>query len=350
MKKIKNITFSIFAVTLIILYILHSDIILKNVSTSVKSCLEVIIPSMYGFMIISSFLISSGIYRFLAIPLKPVAKYIFGIPQELFSIFLISCIAGYPVGIKMIYQLYEDNKISKSTADYMSCFCFCSGFAFILGTVSSKLFSDSKIGFIIFSSIVIGNILTAILMRVILNYREKSEFKKQSEISVSAKILTDSVKSSAESMFLICAMIVGFSVIISMIENFNFGNETIKKILFSFFEISKISDLPKENFSLIPIITSLLSFGGICVFIQIIALTNGKLNSLLFLFSRLISAILSGIVCKFIIMKTDICISTASFTNYKLYNEEYSIIPSIALFIMSIILIKNSELIQNRNS
>lgn len=357
MKKTKNLIFSAVIILIISAYIYFSDFIGKTVSSSVNICLTIIIPSMYGFMIISSVILKSGIHRTLSRPFRIISEYFFRIPCDLFSVFLISCFAGYPVGIKMIYQLFDENEIDKDTADYMSCFCFASGPAFILGTVAENLFSDKKIGMIIFISITISNIITVLIMR----FGRKipvSENKKIQNVKISSSVITEAVESSAKSMLSICAMIIGFSVFSAISEKlmiFNYIADFINKItsldyhtaytsVLAFFEISRITEFEHNNSNLIPLMTSLLAFGGICVLVQAISLSGGRLNLKKFLFSRFISAVSSGIICRLILNKLNIYISVSTFSGHKLYNTDYSVIPSVFLFIMTLLLLKELKM------
>ena len=358
MKRVKNIIFSAVSVFIVTAYIYFSESISEAVIKSINICLTVIIPSIYGFMIISSVIMKSGMLAVLSRPFRLVSEYIFRLPCELFSVFLISTAAGYPVGIKMIYALLDEDKIDRQTADYMSCFCFAGGPAFILG-----LCRDKRIAMIIFASITISNIITALIMRfgrknAVLHKECKSE-----KTIFNASVITESVESSAKSMLLICAMITGFSVFSAIADNsgiteyisefisfvFHTDFSTSHSITESVIEISRISEFDSGNYSLIPLITALLAFGGLCVTVQVISVSGGRLNIGKFLFSRLISSVSAGMICRFILSKTDICISAANISKPILYNHKYSVLPSVFLIIMTIILLNELNSVKNHN-
>ena len=103
--------------------IYYSDEVLESAVNSVRVCLVTIIPSLYAFMVISGFIISSGIYRYISRPFGAIARYIFRIPADFFSIFLLSSAAGYPVGAKLTSDLYLSGSSDRETAERMLGFC-----------------------------------------------------------------------------------------------------------------------------------------------------------------------------------------------------------------------------------
>ena len=353
MSRTKSIIFSVFFIFISMMYILFSQSAGQSVSNAVNICLRVIIPSTYGFMIISSLIIRTGVHRIIIRPFRIISEYVFKIPCELFSVFIISCFAGYPVGIKMIYELFDNGEIDKDTAEYMSCFCFAGGPAFIMGTVS-PLFSDKRMGMVMFTSITAANIISAFIAgirrKICIGRNENPLICKK----LSAKMITSSVESSAKSMFIICAMITGFAVFSSLAECtgiFEYTAVLISKvtpfayneaynIILTFTEISHVTDFSGNNCNIIPVMTSLLSYGGLCVTVQAVSMTDGRLNLKKFFLFRFFSAVISGIICKLIISRMDIYVSAVSLEPYYLHNSEYSAVPSVMLIIMTILLIK----------
>ena len=348
MKRVKNIIFSAVSVFTAAAYIYFSEFISEAVIKSINICLTVIIPSMYGFMIISSIIMKSGMLGVLSRPFRLISEYIFRIPCELFSVFLISTAAGYPTGIKMIYTLLDEKRIDSRTADYMSCFCFAGGPAFILGICGNK-----KIGMIMFISITLSNIITALIMR----FGKENAVLHSSCITESnvsgASVITGAIESSAKSMFVICAMITGFSVFSAIAEKsgiiayisefisyiFHTDFSVSQSITESVIEISRLSGFDSSSYNLIPLMTALLASGGLCVLVQVISISGGRLNIGKFLISRLISSVSAGMICRFILNRTDIYISAVNMNRAVIYNREYSILPSIFLIIMTIILL-----------
>ena len=79
------------------------------------------------------------------------------------------------------------------------------------------------------------------------------------------------------------------------------STDTAKSIIMSFLEISNIVTLPTIQTGLFPIVSFLLSFGGICVILQIAALADSNFNLVNFLIARLFAALISSVISYFLI-------------------------------------------------
>ena len=74
-------------------------------------------------------------------------------------------LSGYPVGSKMIADLYIQGKISKDEAYRMSAFCSTSGPMFIIGAVGVGMFKSSLVGYILFISHSLSAFLNGLIYR-----------------------------------------------------------------------------------------------------------------------------------------------------------------------------------------
>lgn len=334
-----------------------TDDIKVAASVSIKNCLTLIIPSMYGFMIIACFVLKSNLHTIMGKPFNLIAKYLFRISSDEFSIFLISIFSGYPVGVKIIYELESNGLISKKRAENLSCYCYSSGPAFIVGTVATKLYRSIEVGMIIFLSIIISNIITGIVIALLTKERIYDSNKKNPKLNLGMDTFVNSVQTAAKSLFEVCIMVLMFSIFYTIIfkfgiitfiaENisrlFNINTDTSQQIVASFFEISNISFFKQNNYLNLPVITGLLSFGGICVIIQIIAISRGKVNIKKFLLARIFSSINAAIICKVLTNYIFKNIAINTFYDAQVKSTEYSIIPSLALLLMTIILLLKND-------
>lgn len=289
-------------------FIANGSDVNKVIILAIKRCLNVIIPSLFAFMTLSDFLIKSGLFVYVAKPFKIISKYILKMPEELFFVFLIGNFAGYPVGIKLLGDMVKKRQISKKTAEISACFCCCGGPAFYTGTVGLGLFGNTKIGLAVFLSIVSANFISAFFLCRIFRLKALKAERSSTEINADFSLLTDSVLNAGKGLFTICTMIVFFSASLSVMEYFGLFN-AIKKIsgvdenlIKSFFEITFITTLKNPEYKILPLITAICSFGGLCVIMQIFAVNaenaeNEKRISLkYFLLSRPLNACLSAII------------------------------------------------------
>lgn len=87
-----------------------------GVREGLSICTNVVIPSLFPFMILSSFLALSPLSELISRPLSPITRRLFHLPPELGATVLMSFVGGYPVGAKTIASLVREKKLSQETA------------------------------------------------------------------------------------------------------------------------------------------------------------------------------------------------------------------------------------------
>ena len=346
MKKITQQIIIGLIMIYIFIIIVWSKEISSYVLKTIELCINTIIPSLYIFMIVSDFLITSNIYCILGKPFSFISKYIFKIPEQMFSIFLISSVGGYPVGAKLISTMLKSKKIDVYMAANMIPYCYFSGPAFIIGIAGINIFSDIKAGILIFISIMISNLIIAIIIGQKNSIPQTN--KKTYDLDISVNNFIKSISEGGKSIFNICAIIVFFSSIICVLEktgiifvfaqtldecsNLNYSNSIA--LIKSLIEISNIClfEPSKQN---IPVIAALLSFGGICILLQIRNIVR-DIPLKEFIFFRVTSMFLAYYICKLLcFMFYDNYLSANSYI--RVAHSQNSPIPTLFLLIMTIL-------------
>ncbi len=350
--KAKNFIAGTAALLYTVLLIVYVKDVSKAVLDSVKVCVTVMIPSLYAFMVISGFIVSSNLYTVLSKPFSLISRYLFRIPPQYFSVFLIGSVGGYPVGARLLSELYSEEKIDKETAEQMLSYCYLAGPAFICGIAGVKLFSSLKAGMIIFAAIISANLAIAIISGFDRPVPSKSTAESNPQLTFDK--LIKSVYDGAKGMFSICAIIVFFSSIICILEktgviavivrllspyaNMSYGDVTAA--IRSVIEISNISYLTPNNYSLMPLTASLLSFGGVCVIIQVRGIIGEKLSAKRFYYFRILATIISYFLCKLYVAVFNLRYVPAAAAADAAVRQNTPI-PTIFLLIMTILLLSD---------
>lgn len=342
LKKSMSALMIIFIIYCIVFIIFNAGIVGEYISSAVERCILIIIPSMFAMMVLSGIFINSGITDMMSRFFSPVL-----------IIFVLSMIAGYPVGAKMLSSEFEKGSISKKQAELYMSVCFGAGPAFIFGCISGILFPESNAGIIIFLSSVSANIITALI--IIIFSKEKKNKSLRKGFIINAEILVNSVLSGGKNILNICLMIISFSVflcimkysgvivflsgVLSYITDIDIS--VCEGMIESILEVTNLSGLEKNNYTLLPFISSAVSFGGICVILQIRTVIKKSLSMKPFIFTRLACAVLSGIICRIIMpfMLQNQTLSTSDI-DYRIYSE-MSPVPSYMLLVMIIMLLWN---------
>ena len=338
--------------------LVKTDIINKSIYSALERCLYIIIPSLYAMMIIAPLLIKSGIIDRISGFTGKIGKILFGMDSIVFPIFLFSMIAGYPTGMKMLHSAYEKGLIEKRRAEIFSGVCFGAGSAFISGCVTIQLYGNSSAGNVILISNIGANIVIALILSVFMRKNCNLSVKK-SDIKITSDMLTECVISGGHSIINICFMIMAFAVITAIIDYTGIISATgdiisgitslsasdSEQLIKSIADVTAVSDFSHGNYELLPYISALISFGGICVIFQISAISGGlSLKPLIII--RISASALSFIICRIIspLMLSGETV-LASAVNVRTH-QAHSPVPSVMLIIMTFFLLYEYEKIK----
>lgn len=322
MQTIFNFTVIILCILYLLSMFLNPQLIIQSTTKSVVIWWEKVLPSLFPYFLVLNILIESKTINFISNVFFVLSKKIFKLSSNGFLAMIIGMITGYPVGIKMVCNLYSQRLISKSEAMRLLYFVNNSGPLFIIGTVGINLLGSKKYGYILFYAHIIATIIIAL-------YTSRFVQTKQSEILIRhdlppfdiGRILSKSVKDSVDSIVIICGFITLFFNLNNVLEYFKLyhlvcslfrfiGLDTslMKGLLYGFLEIT--NGTLQINTNSIPVwqklITSelIISWGGLSVHFQSISfLSAAGLQFSNYIFGKLIHSILSiAIVCIFLIV------------------------------------------------
>ncbi|MGN0701249.1 MAG: hypothetical protein ACI4J8_09650 [Oscillospiraceae bacterium] len=298
--KAKDILITIAALSAGALLLIFPNEMAQAVSLSCKDCLEIIIPSLFPFTVFAVFLQKSGLYRTVLKPLSLPLSKLLNADEELCGLILLSNIGGYPVGARLLSEEVRAGRLNKPDAERLLCCCFGSGPSFVIGLAGLRVFGSAAVGAVIYcgcliSSLIIARFLASgIALRV--TPAEACGKKRGAECFIS------SVTDGARVMFTVCAMIVGFAVLSRMAElcagqfaGALFADGLPLSVLL---EVSRVRELSPSRAWALPFCAAVLSFGGVCVQLQVAALGAG-LSTKRLLLSRIPAAVISALVSCF---------------------------------------------------
>ena len=277
----------------------HSNIVYNSIINSSKIWFYNIIPSIFPIYIIVDLLINYNVLNIISNLFKPIMKYIFKMKKETSIIFILSILSGFPSSSKYINTFLDNKIINIYEANKLLLFTHFSNPLFIINSIGNNFIHSKKISFIILGSHYLTNIIIGFINRnsyINLNNNNKAiETKKNSFIT----ILTNSIYNTIKILFLLYGIITIFMIITTLINaNINII-PIINSIICGILEITNgIYYVSNLNISIIykaTIITFFLSFGGLCIHMQILSiLSNYKINYLNYLKIRIIHALVSA--------------------------------------------------------
>lgn len=262
---------------------------------------EIIIPSLFIFSVVGIFIVSTNCICVLNDILSPFSRLFFGLNGDLFLVFLISLVSGYPVGSKLIDNLAKQNKITETEANKMLCYCVNGGPAFIISAIGTKVFGSKTLGLVLFASHVLSSFVLAAVLRG--KNKNKNKTKNTAEKFSASDAFVSSVGDAAQSMLNLCAFVVLFSVVFEILSKYNL------KVILPFLEVT-VGIISTKNLFFA---SFLLGFGGISVQLQVLSLIkNFKVKKLKFFVFRIIHGSISAIITFLITKLLKISVSVLS--------------------------------------
>ena len=143
----------------------HGAAAAEAIRTGIQVCMLQIIPSLYGFLILTGVLLRMGLHQKLGRLFRPIAWHVLHMTEGEFAVFLCSQLAGYPVGMQMLTDLVGQKEIPLRRAARLAGVCFGSGPAFVLSLVGTALYPNTPAGSLLFLSGMLANLILAILFR-----------------------------------------------------------------------------------------------------------------------------------------------------------------------------------------
>lgn len=291
---------------------------------------NIVCPSLLPFFIGSELLINLGVVSFIGILLEPVMRPVFNVPGCGSFPFVMSITSGYPVGSKIVAQLYKNKLCTRTEAQRLVSFCSTSGPLFMVGAVAIGMLGVEESASVIAVSHYLGALTVGILFRFY-KYDEKTviytdsgiikkAFKKLKDSFNSEKrpvglLLSVSVKNSVNTLLVIGGFIVLFSVIIRLVILSGFidiisrvlyplftpmgvNSELISPTMSGLFEITIGSKLIASSGALlnqkILAICAIISWSGFSIHAQVasmISSTDIKMGT--YMFSKMLHSIFS---------------------------------------------------------
>lgn len=265
----------------------------QGAKKGIDICLSVVIPSLFPFMILSSFLSQSSVSQLLSKPFSPIVTRVFKLDPQLGTIVFMSFIGGYPIGAKMISSLVKQKTISEQTASRMLCFCINAGPSFLISAVGTQILGSTKAGVLLYLSQLLASVTIAVFLPR--SHQDTESYHPVPGASY-AGVFVQSVYDSCDAMLRSCGLIIFFSALLPLLVPSFVPDSPLKAIITGFLEVTSgcvsAAECPEGwPYLLLPLF---VSFSGLSVIFQVSSyFLNTSVNLKPFYFSRFISPLLT---------------------------------------------------------
>lgn len=250
-------------------------------------------PALFPFFFFTKLLTGLGFADYLAkIGGKPIQK-MYNCPKSAAYVFIMSIMSGYPVGSKLVCDLYSNHQITTQEAKRICSFTSTSGPLFVVGTIGALMFKSALCGYICFFCHIFASLINGFI------YRGKNKNDNTMALATTYdhdRILSDSINSSILSVLVVGGYIAIFSMVVDVLLDLgiiafisvpiswllsicNQPPELAQGIVICFVEITRgcleISKCGVDFLVALPYVCAMLSFGGMSILLQ----TSTFLNS-----------------------------------------------------------------------
>ena len=284
-----------------------------------------VFPGLLPFMFLTKLLTEIGIVFKLSTKVDKISYKIFGTPGISFYALFMSIVSGYPIGAKIISDLYNKKMISSEDAKKMTIFCTTSGPIFVIGAVGNIMFGSQTIGIILYLSHIFSAIIMAITYNILTrkNAKHTQIYSKNCNFEPKCQnILAECVVQTIDSILIVGAYITIFYLLIEVLTSLkitHFLNVILKKLfdllgtnsslsngtIFGLFEITRgCKELSSfKTIESISICAGLISFSGLSIIFQSMAfLKDAKIKMHNFILTKTVHLIVSCFLCKLILI------------------------------------------------
>lgn len=264
--------------------IIYPQTSVKSAVDSFNTCINILMPSLFPFFVLSQIFISSGGGKIIGAFLTPIMLPMFNINGNGAVAFILGIISGYPIGSKTAAELYKQGAVTKSEADSLICFSNNSGPLFIMGAVGVGLLNSKAIGIFLY----VIHILSAVTLGVLLRFtisRERINTKTDILENPPKNVFTSAVENGISSLMKVFAYVIFFGIIMNICEStgafipiskffeiFHIKKELTDSVIYSVFElttgIKKLSDTDCTLSLKLMLLSFMLGWSGFSIHFQ----------------------------------------------------------------------------------
>lgn len=300
-----RICFLLLSLLCFVLLLLNADTVSDAVRSSLAACGQTVIPALFPIAVLSELVLSVAQEALPSAILAPLGKVLRLRTEGCYAV-LLGWICGFPVGARCVKSAYLAGYLEKAEAERALSFCNTPSAAFLINAVGLSLYGTRAFGIALYASVLTSSLVCGVCISHLSAKKgtlpsRKVPRQRRREIPL-ARLFTESVKSAAGSIFIVCAYIIFFSAFSGALRPLLLSlgaPHSARAALLSLLEISvgtrECAALSSQTFS--GVMTAFAAgWSGISVHCQLLSLCDGTDLSLRsYLPCKLLQGILSAL-------------------------------------------------------
>ena len=278
-----------FCLCLLLFLLLHPAESLLAAREGLTLWLNVMLPTLLPFLILTGILLKTGNLRKLLNPAAPLARKLLGLSPAGTYVLILGLFCGYPMGAKLSHDLYINHQISRREGEYLLSFSCNASPAFILSYMAGNCLENRISSVQILILLLSADIVCMLFFRFIV-YRgltvssvKPTGQKKETSRQDSAGVILDvSIMNGFETITRLGGYILIFSLVFTCIRHYWPFSEQTSILFTSPIELTTgLQQIAHSRYSwrfrCISSIT-LTAFGGLCVMFQTKSVLENRLS------------------------------------------------------------------------
>lgn len=272
----------------------------------------VLLPSLLPFFIFTKLLTSLGYVKDVSNCFGKVMYKVYNSPPITSYAFFMSILTGYPVGSKLVCDLYDNNLLTKEEAKRCITFTSNSGPMFIIGSVGATMLLSKNAGYILYASHILGALINGLVYRgrkvavkpapyLVTNNKNDTTLSGCVMDSISSILLIGGIVAIAFILVALLNNLHVFEPIVYVLEKIGIDANITRSVVSGFMEITKgcidISTLNISLYSKTVLSCAIISFGGISTAMQSMAFLKNITTYKFFLIQKMTHMIFSTVIC-----------------------------------------------------
>lgn len=270
------------------------DVARTEAADALTLCGKTVIPSLFPFIFLSGCLAAlPGLFSGGRV-ITWLMERCFQLPSAGSTAMILGAVGGYPMGARTALELHRQGTLSRLDAKRLVAFCSNAGPGFVFGMVAQSI--GARAAAVVF----VAHLLAAMMVGLLL----PGQAEPVPTVSRSAKSLSFSqlMTQSVETMLKICSCILLFGVLSGYVE---LGlsalnvHPLVGAVVAGLLELTTgISRLPlfADGLPRLYAAAVFLSFGGLCIYLQTLSLTEDRELLRLYLPGKLLQTILTVLI------------------------------------------------------
>lgn len=257
------------AAAAVCLLLTFPDAAKQGMSQALSLCGTVMIPSLFPMLTVSRFAASCRCPALLQKVCAKPLRALFGLSPGCLTPLALGLTGGYPLAAKVSGAARAEGRITEQDARRLTLFFTCPGIPFAV-IVAGGCFHSRAVGWTLLTACVTADVLAAACCRLLTRHQAAPptlRLPSEQPVSPLSMRLVLSVDGAAKAMLSICAWICVFTTLTSLFNAVTGGRGH------TFFALTAEVTAALETaagFGNIPLTAACLSFGGICVFCQLL--------------------------------------------------------------------------------